>query len=502
MSELSTSVASCAWRSGATARVVSCSSRRSDVGERLSNVTAAPLAHELVEAASRAHVGASREEELHVGVGEDDRPDVAPLEHDAAAVPRLALQVEERVAHRLVAPRPCSRPCPCRGSRMASVTSRAVEATRARPRSRSRCEARGRGARRAHRASAPDGRGVAPTRPAPFALRARPRGTWRPCRRGRSRAHRRGGARRCSCRRRRGRRWRRWGGNVKPRHARTYSIEAPPARGPHPPRRTAARHARRRCAPEAPQGGDELRVARGDDAGVADAARPRAASARTAAVIAMRWSPPAVDVGRSSGPSRPSTSSPSGCSSQVDAEGASTVAIVATRSLSLSAAAPPRRGCASSRGRARRARTRWGSRRLRATTVSPPMAMPRSGARPRVKLRDRLAAPLALRLDRQPGAHVARDLEEARARRVDADAARGDRASPERSARPTTRNAAADTSPGDAQLGKPEACGAQPDVELDHGAHRAQRNAQDLRACARRWSRETEGSLKRVTADA
>ncbi len=55
----------------------------------------------LVEPAAGARLGGGREEELHVGRGEDDRADVAPVEHDAPpARAHLALAAHEVAAHR------------------------------------------------------------------------------------------------------------------------------------------------------------------------------------------------------------------------------------------------------------------------------------------------------------------------------------------------------------------------------------------------------------------
>lgn len=72
------------------------------VRERLLERDRRPLRDELVEASAGPHLGPRGEEELHVGVGEDHRPDVAPLEDDSTVPTGLPLHVEQRVAHGLV----------------------------------------------------------------------------------------------------------------------------------------------------------------------------------------------------------------------------------------------------------------------------------------------------------------------------------------------------------------------------------------------------------------
>ena len=86
--------------------------------------------------------------------------------------------------------------------------------------------------------------------------------------------------------------------------------------------------------------------------------------------------------------------------------------------------------------RARGERARAGARRSPARPSRPRSTTASQRRAPRVEPRHRLAVSLALGLDREPGAHVARDLEQAGARRVGPDAAQGHARARRRAARP------------------------------------------------------------------
>ena len=94
-----TSTAPSACLSGATARPMSCASRRRTSSSVLSNVIPSaslpPLATNSSKRRLARILGASGQKELHLGFREDDRADVAPLEHDPPLRTGLTLEIKE-----------------------------------------------------------------------------------------------------------------------------------------------------------------------------------------------------------------------------------------------------------------------------------------------------------------------------------------------------------------------------------------------------------------------
>ena len=274
-----------------------------------------------------------------------------PMSRPSSTTPplsaRLPLQVEERVADALWRRHGArAHPDVRRADGVGDVL--AVEAHAQRPaRRRARRPARRRAT--SDRASAPTAPAVVPRHAGP--LRGERDGAVHRARVDEDEAEHVGEAPRdaCSCRRPRGRRWRRsdaCGG----RH-----------RGPltGPPRRRRARRAR--AAWRRTSGSSwRCRPRRGPACG------PRATSARTAAVIAMRWSPRLSTSAGLEGPVAALDVEPVGLLLARDAEGAQHAWPSSRCGRSPCGGAPRRRGCASCRARGRRGRRRSGSRRWRA----------------------------------------------------------------------------------------------------------------------------------------
>ncbi len=79
---------------------VSRSSRRRISARTSASSTAPPAGLQLDGAAAGAHLGGCGDEDLHVGVREDDRSDVAAVEHRARrGAAEIALEGEQRLAH-------------------------------------------------------------------------------------------------------------------------------------------------------------------------------------------------------------------------------------------------------------------------------------------------------------------------------------------------------------------------------------------------------------------
>ena len=100
ISEVSSKCASAAGFNGESARPMSRSSRRVDVGEDFGEIGLAAVAFDLVEPAPGAHLGARRDVELHVGIGADHRADVAAVEHRAGRLSgEVALLFDQDAPH-------------------------------------------------------------------------------------------------------------------------------------------------------------------------------------------------------------------------------------------------------------------------------------------------------------------------------------------------------------------------------------------------------------------
>ena len=185
---VSSKCASGAGFSGAVVRPMSRSSRALDVGQHLRLLDRARRGPQFQRAAARPHLGRCGDEDFHVGVGEDDRADVAAVEHGAGRRRgELALECQQRRPHlrdRGDHARPPRRP------RGPSARPRRTGRDRAPPR------------------DADGGRDVV-ERLAPIEQRpSPPRGRSGRCRDGAARSARRAACRACPCRTPPARRWR------------------------------------------------------------------------------------------------------------------------------------------------------------------------------------------------------------------------------------------------------------------------------------------------------